>query len=114
MSPKTCIWKGANGKAYDFYIYALPCRFDPGQVGNYIYARRNDRRLWVPIYIGEGDLAERSSLTQHHRRECIQSKGATHFHCHRNPRREHRLSEEADLLERYTNALHPRGCNRKK
>ena len=114
MSQNTCTWKGANGKLYEFYIFSLPCNLNPGQEGNYIYTRRNEQGLWVPIYIGQGDLADRANIGRHHQGACIRRKGATHFHCHVNPRKDHRLSEEADLLERYTNAQHPSGCNERK
>lgn len=112
QTPPTCTWGGMNGRQYTFYVFSLPFFFSPGQLGNYIYTRRNERGLWVPIYIGEGDLAERSDLNRHHQGSCIRARGATHFHCHLNNSQEYRLSEEADLLERFTNAFEPLGCNR--
>ena len=96
---KTCRWKGADGKPYEFYIYSLPCSLDADQKGNHTYARRDDQGLWVPVYPGQGDLADRAKLANHHQAACIRRKGATHFHCHLNPREDRRLSEERDLLD---------------
>jgi hypothetical protein len=108
----TCNWVGASGTSYTYYIYALPASFGPDQPGNYIYAKLNSEGKWVPVYIGEGDLADRSG-SGHHKAECIKRKGATHFHCHKNASEENRKKEEADLLLRYTNAYEPDGCNEK-
>jgi len=63
----------------------------------------------VPIYIGEGDLKDRSE--NHHQAGHIGQKRATHFHCHLNRSKESRLNEESDLLAHYTNAYQPTGCN---
>ena len=106
----TCVWSGASGAKYTFHIYALPASFDPDQDGNYIYTRVDERNAWVPIYIGEGDLNERSA-PGHHKAECIAGKGATHFHCHVNRNGDARLVEEADLLSTYPQAYEPSGCN---
>src|ERR1700675_477889 len=54
-----------------------------GQMGNYIYSKLNENNLWVPIYIGQGDLAARATK-DHHRIDCIDKKGATHVHLHLN------------------------------
>ncbi len=109
---KTCIWKGASNRQYEFYIFPLPYAFNANQNGNYIYCRRNEQGLWVPIYIGQGDLADRANRDLHERGACIRSRGATHFHCHLNDSEVRRRAEERDLLKRYTNALEPHGCNR--
>lgn len=106
----TCDWIGAGGTRYTYHIYELPATFDPNQNGNYIYAKRNIQNKWVPIYIGQGDLSDRSG-PNHHQADCIKRKGATHFHCHLNTDEEDRISEENDLLSRYTNAYEPNGCN---
>jgi hypothetical protein len=111
-SQGTCEWIGANGARYLHHVYALPVSFSPGQGGNYVYAKTNAQGLWVPIYIGEGDLADRSS-GGHHQAACIKRRGATHFHCHLNTDQQARRYEEADLLARYVNAYQPDGCNEK-
>lgn len=108
--PATCDWLGASGTRYRFYVFPVPASFEAGQAGNYIYARRGPDRRWIPVYIGEGDLADRAGPS-HHKARCIQRKGATHFHCHLNGGQEARRLEEADLLARYTNAFEPNGCN---
>lgn len=81
--------------------------------GNYIYTKLNTENHWVPIYIGQGDLSDRIS-PNHHKAECIERKGATHVHVHANANESKRLSEERDLLARYTQAYAPKGCNEKK
>jgi hypothetical protein len=107
---ETCTWTGASGKNYTYYIWPRHPNIDAGQMGNYIYAKKNSEGRWVPVYIGQGDLSVRSTK-DHHRTECIDKKGATHIHMHLNSREPDRLSEERDLLERYTNAYAPNGCN---
>ena len=106
-------WQGASGKSYTYFVYPLDPSFNDGD-GNYIYTKKNTEGNWVPIYIGEGNLAERSQLSQHHQGACIRSKGATHFHCHLNADQQARLAEEDDLLKRFTDAYKPKGCNEKK
>ena len=109
-SRPTYNWTGASGQQYHYYISALPAQLDPDQDGNYIYAWKNQEGEWVPIYIGEGNLAERAS-DSHHQARCIKQKGATHFHCGLNPPLAARQAEEQDLLARYQNAYQPNGCN---
>ena len=108
----TCNWIGGSGTSYTYWIHALPVSLSPNQAGNYIYAKLNTERKWVPVYIGEGDLAERAG-PGHHKAVCIKRKGATHFHCHAAGREQDRNREEADLLAGYTNAYEPYGCNEK-
>lgn len=109
---QTCDWIGNSGTRYKYHINPLPVSFNPDQDGNYIYAKLNNQQQWVPIYIGEGDLADRSG-SSHHQADCIRRKGATHFHCHLNASKQDRRSEEQDLLANYTNAYQPIGCNEK-
>lgn len=108
----TCVWVGASGRQYTYYVRQLPFNFNPNQEGNYIYSKINGQGLWVPIYIGEGDLADRVG-PNHHQAACIKSKGATHVHAHINQSAHDRKAEESDLLARYTNAYKPSGCNEK-
>ncbi len=108
----TCIWPGASGVEYEYYVHKLPASLKTGQNGNYIYARQNPLGQWVPVYIGEGDLGERSGPA-HHKAGCIRQKGATHFHCHLKSDAAARRVEEADLLSRFTDAFAPTGCNEK-
>ena len=107
----TCHWIGNSGTSYKFYIWELPTNFNANQNGNYVYSKQNSEGKWVPVYIGQGDLKERSE--KHHKASCIRSKGATHIHVHLNPKEADRLAEEKDLLARYANAYAPSGCNEK-
>jgi hypothetical protein len=109
----TCNWPGASGKEYTFYIYARHPDIKAGQDGNYIYAKRNSEGHWVPVYIGQGDLATRAT-GNHHQIECIDSKGATHVHLMLNSKEADRLAVEKDLLANFQNAYTPTGCNVKK
>lgn len=102
-------WTGASGKGYRFEVFELPFNFSPSQDGNYIYSRLNQSKRWVPIYIGQGDLKERTE--NHHQAACIRRKGATHIHAHLNSNQAARLAEERDLLANYKNAFQPHGCN---
>jgi hypothetical protein len=105
-----CTWTGGSGKGYEYFIYDLPTTFTANQAGSYIFSRKNDKGRWVPIYIGQGDLADRIS-DDHHQANCIKKKGATHVHVHLSPKEKDRTAEEEDLLANYTNAYKPDGCN---
>jgi hypothetical protein len=105
-----CTWTGKSGTLYNYFIHPLPVTFNRDQCGNYIFSRKNEQGKWVPIYIGEGNLADRV-CDQHHQAASIKRKGATHVHEHLNSRHDDRIGEEADLLARYTNAYTPNGCN---
>ncbi len=107
----TCKWIGGSGTPYKFYIWELPATFNENQNGNYIYSKQNSEGKWVPVYIGQGDLKNRSE--NHHKANCIRLKGATHIHVHLNSGEADRILEERDLLVRYTNAYAPSGCNEK-
>jgi hypothetical protein len=112
MHQGTCVWVGASGVQYTYYIFALPPNFDPNfnpnQNGNYIYAKLVEN-YWQPIYIGQGDLRDRTQ--NHHKAECIARRSATHVHARLNEREADRKREEADLLANYTQAYAPTGCN---
>jgi len=56
MNPGPCIWVGASGVQYTYYISGLLPNFDPNQNGNYIYCKKVNN-LWSPIYIGQGICA---------------------------------------------------------
>jgi hypothetical protein len=44
-----CIWTGASGTKYTFYVYPRHPRITPGQMGNYIYAKIDQTSTWQPI-----------------------------------------------------------------
>ena len=110
-SNPTCTWTGASGAKYTYHVRELPVSFKEGQDGNYIYAKTVNGK-WHPIYIGQGDLGDRIG-PNHHKAQCIASKGATHVHVHLNAKEQDRLDEEADLLANYSQAYEPTGCNEK-
>lgn len=105
-----CKWIGGSGRRYTYAIYRLPCRFHDGQFGNHIFAKLDKQGRWVPVFIGEGELA-RCASEEHELWHHIMARGATHFHCHLEPDQLRRLDEEDDLLARYVNAYQPFGCN---
>ena len=108
MHQGTCVWNGASGAQYTYYIFAAPPNFSASQDGNYIYSKLVEN-YWQPIYIGEGDLRDRTE--NHHRAECLAKKGATHVHAHLNASQQDRRREESDLLAGYIQAYVPAGCN---
>ena len=62
----TCTWTGASGTKYTYYIHKLPVSFQEAY-GNYIYSKASaEPNRWLPIYIGEGDLADRIGNGHHH------------------------------------------------
>lgn len=107
----TVNWIGASGKSYTYHVWPLPVDFNPNQNGNYIYSKLSQDNKWIPVYIGQGDLKDRTE--HHHKAACIRSKGATHVHVHTNSVEANRLAEERDLLANYTYAYDPYGCNEK-
>ena len=109
---ESVVWKGASGRSYTYYVYAMPAGLNDGQDGNYVYAKRLDGR-WQPIYIGQGDLGERTDINAHHQSRCLKTKGATHVHARKNGGEADRLAEERDLLKAYPEAYQPIGCNEK-
>lgn len=106
----TCDWIGVSGARYTYYVYERHPSISAGQDGNYIYAKLNAEKKWVPVYIGQGDLSVRAS-GNHHQIGCIDAKGATHVHMHKNGRESDRRAEETDLLANYGNSYTPNGCN---
>jgi hypothetical protein len=104
------VWLGGSGTQYTYWIYALPAGLGSGQDGNYIYSKIVNN-IWVPIYIGQGDLGDRTDINNHHQSLCLRRKGATHVHVHLNALEAGRTSEEADLLAGHPSAYEPSGCN---
>jgi hypothetical protein len=84
----------------------------PHEAGNFIYAKMDARKRWVPIYIGQGDLTQRAAM-ERERADCIEVKGATHVHVHVNFDKDDRLAEEKDLLNNFPQAYIPDGCNKR-
>ena len=101
----TCKWNGKSGTRYTYYIHAIGTPMKDVD-GNYIYAYlgppdAKGNRYWHPVYIGQGNLKERSDTSSHHKGYCITQAGATHFHAHTNGIKSDRLAEERDLLANY-------------
>ncbi len=103
-------WTGASGEKYAYWSHALPVSFSSGQDGNYIFAKIVNN-VWVPIYIGQGDLHDRVNDPTHY--TCATGKGATHVHAHTTATEAARIAEERDLLAGYSQAYAPTGCNQK-
>jgi len=112
MADETCEWIGESKTFYTYFVCRLPVSFIEKQNGNYIFAKSVVNR-WRPIYIGQGDLGKIISA-DHHKIDCIEDKGATHVHVHLNANEKNRKNEEKDLLENYTQAYEPIGCNEEK
>lgn len=108
----TCTWTGASGARYVYEVHARGPKLPPNEPGNYIYAKLDEHRRWVPICIGEGNLTQRAT-TDPRRVDCINAKGATHVHVHVNFDRDDREAEVKDLLGNFPVAYAPDGCNEK-
>ena len=109
---ETVEWIGVSGNKYKYWIYGLPANLASGEKGNYIYTKVENRK-WQPLYIGEGDLGDRTDIENHHQSACLKRKGATHVHAHTNATEANRLAEEDDLLKNYPQVYQPTGCNEK-
>ena len=107
-----CMWTGASGTKYTFYVYPRHPRITSGQMGNYIYAKVDQTSTWQPIYIAQGDISVR--CTKSPQIECINSKGATHVHLKITRGDENiRKHQERDLLATHSEAYAPTGCNQR-
>ena len=95
----TCTWTGKSGASYKHNVYPIGTNMKD-EKGNYIYAKVQGQS-WVPVYIGQGNLKDRSDPASHHKGGCISRNGATHFHAHLNPDQRYREAEEQDLLNKY-------------
>lgn len=103
------VWIGASGRAYTFHVLEIGSRMREVD-GVYLYAKREGLE-WRPVYIGQGNLADRCDLPKHHRLGCIRRKGATHIHAVVVPDGRQRLAWEDDLLAGNPLAYVPVGCN---
>ncbi len=93
-----------------FYPGSGKPEIDANEAGNFIYARMDPQRAWIPIFIGQGDLTE-VGMFDPKKIECILEKGATHVHVRVNSSKEARIAEASDLLANYPQAYAPEGCN---
>lgn len=110
MSNPDLYWSGASDAKYGYWSCKLPYSCDPGQNGNYIFTKLVNN-IWVPIYIGQGDLNSRIHDETHY--ACAIRKGATHVHVHTTATESASRAEEQDLLEGHPSAYAPTGCNEK-
>jgi hypothetical protein len=101
-------WRGESGTLYVYTVVEAGVELNPA-FGNYIFARRNASGGWEAVYIGHGDLAERTDLSRHHMREYIRDCGATHVHIRENSSLKDRMIEKADLLEGHPESWIPTG-----
>ena len=104
----TCTWPGSSGKKYEFSILPLDFDFPENQNGNYIFAKIVNN-AWHAVYIGEGDLTERTKFRIED--GCVIRKKATHIHAHLNPDKASRKAEEKDLLDGNSESYTSVGCN---
>lgn len=111
MATPEVYWSGASGARYGYWVMVLPYSCNPGQDGNYIFTKVVNK-VWIPIYIGQGDINERVNDQKHYK--CAIGKGATHVHVHTKAAEKDRLAEEQDLLAGHPDAFAPNGCNEKK
>ncbi len=90
-------WTGKSGNGYTYYVYEIGHPMQDKD-GNYIYAKADTYGTWQPVYIGQGNLRDRSDTGSHHKGGCINRNEATHFHAHLNALQSSRQAEELDLL----------------
>lgn len=93
----TCTWPGKSGKKYNYHVYPIGTNF-VAQPGNYIFAKKNAKGYWVPVYIGQTDNLQRR-LSNHNEAACVRRNGGTHVHAHLNVIERDRLAEEKDLIQ---------------
>ncbi len=103
-------WVGTSGKVYTYQAYELPISVESNQKGNFVFARFDSGRRWVPVFVGEGDLGKHVDADDY-KLHTIQQRGATHVHVRLNPDVHDRRAEVRDLLGRHKIAFEPYGCN---
>jgi len=87
-----------------------PDDISPNDPGNFIFAKRDARHRWVPVYIGHGNLTQVATFDQE-KIACIAAKGATHVHVRVNFKKAKRIAEVSDLLANFPQAYATEGCN---
>lgn len=103
-------WKGISGTEYTYEIFPKESTFNPNQVGNYIFARQIYNG-WEAVYIGQGDLKERTQDKTH--LGCATLKKFTHYHVHLNNSELNRRYEEEDMIQGNLECLVQNGgCNK--
>jgi hypothetical protein len=108
---QTCTWTGASGRKYVYDVFRRHPKLAPHQAGNFIHAKMDERKQWVPVHIGQGDLTQRVAV-ERDCAPCIEAKGVTHVRLHVNFGKDDRLAEEEDLLNNFPQAFVPDGCNK--
>ncbi len=101
-------WTGASGRRYRYWVSALPTAFEPGQTGNYIYARLEPDGRWTPVLIGQGDL--HAAAGDPPAAACLAAAGVTHLHANQGGQTQVRIEEADDLLAAHPEARWPSGC----
>jgi hypothetical protein len=109
MSDETSLWIGASGAKYTYYVYERHPDITK-RMGIFIYSKKNHQDLWVPVFIGGGDLSVRANADPGLIAR-INARGATHVLLRVNSVEADRNGEIADLLKRYQNAFEPDGCH---
>ena len=91
-------WTGSSGKTYTYIVVPWPAPLDFGVVdGNYICARLSPNGDWIPVHIGEGDLAA-PNVDTHPCFNRLIEREVTHLHCHINDDPQARRREARDLV----------------
>ncbi len=103
---QTCTWTGASGTKYVYEVHPRHPTVAPNEPGNYIYAKMDEHRRWVPICIGEGNLTQRAAIDPRGI-EWIDAQGATSVHLHVNYDRDDREAEVKDLLDNFPQVYVP-------
>jgi hypothetical protein len=110
MSDETGLWIGESGAKYVYYVFERHPDLPKGRMGLFIYSKKNEENLWVPLYIGHGDISVRCNADADLIAR-INAKGATHVHVRLRSPESDRRAEITDLLTRYKNAYEPDGCH---
>lgn len=102
-------WNGASGRKYAYIVHSLPPEVEPGQSGNYIFAKRTPNGWW-PIYIGHGEFSTALAQDADRAAKIADMHSAT-LHIHADVDPAERDGEVADILAANPEAYEPHGCN---
>ncbi|MDE2195871.1 MAG: hypothetical protein KGJ56_01585 [Gammaproteobacteria bacterium] len=101
MSNRKVQWRGATGNVYEYEIHGMDFNPQPGDYGNYIFARETPIG-WYAVYIGQGELETR---IRKHPTGKKASMRASHIHVHiNNNDAQTRLAEAKDLRAAHNHA----------
>lgn len=107
--PPRCVFTGATGKEYEYFVYEWGAEFNSDDPGNYAFTCRSADKKHKVLYFGQTKTLQGRCCDDHHKWEAAEEMGVTHILVHRSDASEKvRCAEESDLIARYDPPLNER------